>query len=105
MQRPVTRRSAARTTASGGSESPISSAAIRLAMRRAAATRKCPEPQAGSQTGGLSRAATRASAVPGAHRAEQRLVRQARPGEWLVQWERASVVLHGLEDAADAGQG
>ena len=43
-------RSAAWTTASGGSASPVSSAATRLAMRRAAATRKWPEPQAGSQT-------------------------------------------------------
>jgi hypothetical protein len=63
MQRPVTRRSAARTTMSGGSGSPVSSAATRLAIRRAAATRKCPDPQAGSQTVMSSSAETRSASV------------------------------------------
>ena len=53
-----------RISGSGGSDSPVSSAAMRLAMRRAAATRKWPEPQAGSQTVRSSSAATFSSAVP-----------------------------------------
>ncbi len=65
MQRPTTSRMASRTRSGTGSSSPLRSWAMRRAMRRAAATRKCPEPHAGSQTVTASRAATLASVSPG----------------------------------------
>ena len=49
-QRAMTRRRAERRAFGAGSASPVSMAANRLAMRCAAATKKCPLPQEGSHT-------------------------------------------------------
>ena len=61
MQCFTTSRSAVRSASTVGSGLCSRTAARRLAMRRAAATRKCPEPHAGSQTVTASKASAIAS--------------------------------------------
>src|SRR5438045_1887560 len=61
MHRLTTRCIIARTAVGVGSSSSVYSAASRLAMRRAAALRKWPDPQAGSHTAMSSSAAIRSA--------------------------------------------